>query len=106
MREKAAFWRSLFSCMQDGKDKVDMSGAPLRRSWWGVYVDREGELDLMLLEIVENVSGENKVQQVVAIFEIKKEAEHFAEACAKKWPEYGFYTLRCEVHKDMMGAAM
>ena len=102
----ATFEGSLFLCMEDSKDKVDMSGAFLERSWWGVYVDREGELYLVLMEIVETVSGKNEKQQVGAIFEVKKQAERFAKACAKKWPEFGFYTRRCEVHMDMTGMMM
>ena len=80
---------------------TDFNLETVRQPMWGVFVDHEGNLECMFLEIVERVSGKNKKQMVTAIFMDKKEAEHFASACAKKWPDKGFYVQECKVALEL-----
>ena len=64
---------------------------------WGVFFDHKGNFDCMFLGIVEGVSGKNRNQEVAALFPDKEEAEFFASACVKKWPDKDFYVRECEV---------
>ena len=68
---------------------------------WGVFVDNKGNFDCMSLEIIEKVSGKKKQQQVAAVFTDKEGAEHFATACAKKWPDKDFYVQECKVARKL-----